>query len=39
MHGKIKHIKHGKIKVKKMKFINQSYGQAYTKVAMIINAK
>ena len=42
MHGKIKHIKHGKIiqvKVKKMKFINQSYGQAYTKVAMIIHAK
>ena len=34
MHGKIKYIKHGKIiqvKVKKMKFINQSYGQAYTK--------
>ena len=34
MHGKIKHIKHGKIiqvKVKKMKFINLSYGQAYAK--------
>jgi hypothetical protein len=33
MHGKIKHIKHGKIiQVKvKMKFINQSYEQAYTK--------
>jgi hypothetical protein len=33
MHGKIKHIKHGKIiQVKvKMKCINQSYEQAYTK--------
>ena len=33
MHGKIKHIKHGKIiQVKvNMKFINQSYEQAYTK--------
>jgi hypothetical protein len=34
MHGKIKLIKHGKIiqvKVKKIKYINQSYGQAYTK--------
>jgi hypothetical protein len=34
MHGKIKHIKQWQdttSQSKKMKFINQSYGQAYTK--------